>query len=203
VELGNADLANRLREAFDIARRFNLDLATTVVPVVALDLSDAAGAGSSTSERDWIAGVGNAVAASVGYRSYAQISNIGAGTVVIDWVSLWAAAEVFGHLMGASLTGLAHGGAALSTVTALAHRRDGGEAVGFTQVRYAMSQIADVPTPPLNNMSNGAMVLPALGAVSRSDIFLGVTLYPGQHYALITTGTEALRATFLGREIDA
>jgi hypothetical protein len=45
VELGNADLANRLREAFDIARRFNLDLATTVVPVIALDIDGAAAGG--------------------------------------------------------------------------------------------------------------------------------------------------------------
>jgi hypothetical protein len=41
VELGNADLANKLRDAFDIARRFNLDLATTIVPVVSVDISAA------------------------------------------------------------------------------------------------------------------------------------------------------------------
>lgn len=47
VELGNADLANRLREAFDIAKRFNIDLATTIVPVVAIDLNEAADVGAT------------------------------------------------------------------------------------------------------------------------------------------------------------
>lgn len=46
VEPGNADIARRLRAAFGIAERFGVDMATTIVPVVMVELDEADDLGS-------------------------------------------------------------------------------------------------------------------------------------------------------------
>lgn len=82
VSPGNADLAGDLRKQFEVSQPFQVELATTIVPVVSVDLSDADG--SVANEHHFILGTDTTPAAA--QFPWSIVQNVGQGVLVLEAV---------------------------------------------------------------------------------------------------------------------
>ena len=185
VEVGNADLAQDLREQFDVPKPVSVDLATTIVPVVAVDLSDADGSG--TSEHPFIA------AADITPVNFgvASIENRGAGIIVVERVKilhtgegrLWFnAGRVNINLSQAGVLFYTNTTPAAPGATVLQENATGGLVAPYFTLEVATTNTGPRDWIPLGD---------------------GLVLHPGM-YMSVWGSTNALRfaAVFAGREYD-
>lgn len=185
VEVGNADLAQDLRKQFDVPKPVSVDLATTIVPVVAVDLSDADGSGSS--EHPFIAAT-DITPVNFGIGS---IENRGSGIVVVEKIKALHPGDIrlwfnFGRVnINSSTAGV---------------------------LFYTNTTPAQPGCTVLQENATGGLVAPyftleiaTTNAAPRDWITLGdgLVLHPGM-YMSVWGATNAVRfaAVFAGREFD-
>ncbi len=84
VELGSPDLARDLKEQFDIPKPFDLDLATTIVPVVTVDLTDE----NDTAPGENAFYAGATITPAAGQFPMVRLTNTGTSTIVVDTVRI-------------------------------------------------------------------------------------------------------------------
>ena len=184
VEVGNADLAQDLREQFDVPKPVSVDLATTIVPVVAVDLSDADG--TTSSEHHFL--IGTDAPAGVGQFPWSIIQNVGSNVIVLE-------AVLFSHLSGEVNLTRTLQGAFVSDAVAVVH---------FTNTTPASSGLSGV-----GRVTGGGINAPKISmklANIQSEEFHslgdGYVLRPGELIALWGSANARMTAVWRGRELE-
>lgn len=184
VEVGNADLAQDLREQFDVPKPVQVDLATTIVPVVSVDLTDEAG--TESSEHTWFASTSRTPAA--GNFAVSTIANVGSGIIVVDRLRVAHANEV-------RMTSVIQG------INASA----AGE-LYFLSSTPSPSGLSVEDEQSGGGITNPYVRVRLLGedAGDPTVIELGLVLHPGQAVSVYgTSAATALHAQWWGREYEA
>lgn len=184
VEVGNADLAQDLRKQFDVPKPVSVDLATTIVPVVAIDLSDADGTGET--EHHFL--IGTDAPAGVGQFPWSIIQNIGQGTIVLE-------AVLISHLSGEVNITRTLQGAFVSDAAAVVHYTN------TTPGSPSLSGVGRITGGGINaaKISLKLANIPSEQFHSLGD---GYVLRPGELIALWGSANARMTAVWRGREFE-
>lgn len=183
VEIGNADLAQDLREQFDVPKPVSVDLATTIVPVVAVDLTDADG--TALTEHPFIAATQRTPVA--GSYAVSRIVNNGTGTVLVDRVRV------------------RHNGAVRLELDTI----QGINASASGTLGYLNTTPASVGAAVMDEQSGGGITDPYFGIAYASatlfdEVALGVVLRTGESVSVYgAVAATLLEAVWFGTEFEA
>lgn len=183
VEIGNADLAQDLREQFDVPKPVSVDLATTIVPVVAVDLTDADG--TAATEHPFIAATQRTPAA--GSYAVSRIVNNGSGTVLVDRVRV------------------RHNGAVrleLDTIQGINASASG--TLGYLNTVPASGGAAVMDEQSAGGITDPYFGIAYVSATTFDEIALGVVLRAGESVSVYgSVAATLLEAVWFGTEFEA
>ena len=90
IKPGTPEISENLRKAFDVRGSFDMDISTTIVPVVIVGSTEKGE--KNPSEHPWITSV--TVLPALGNYAIASITNVGSGIIIVDAVMITAAGDV-------------------------------------------------------------------------------------------------------------
>lgn len=192
VPIQNADIPRRLRTLFDLASQLQVDLSTTVVPVVSVELDDE---GTAPSETPSAVG-GIQAAPGAGLRSFLEVT-AGSRPLVVDRII----ADTGGTQLWASPSGVAAvvlGGGGSETALTEVSRDPSAGAATYTARRGTSNPAGggtDAPT------ATGFPLVMDNGAAPQVNVELDVVILPGTVWFVMTESNVFLNALLLVREI--